>query len=51
MVRDMTPASHQVVLLLESLHDRVHVAVFPSLHWELRHLQQRRTETLKRTLQ
>lgn len=34
------PAGHQVVLLLEVLHDGVHVSVLASLHRELRHLQQ-----------
>ena len=37
MVTDVAPAGHQVVFLLEILHDSVHVTVVPSLRWELRH--------------
>lgn len=41
MMGDMVrPAGHQIVLLLEVLHDGMHVPVLASVHWKLRHLQQ-----------
>lgn len=47
MMADVRPAGHQVVLLLKVLHDGLHVPVFASLYWELRHLQRDRSTLMR----